>query len=178
MCQHTIIGIIICLHHKLHVMNPYISDLHINLWTHQSTCIYQKTCYQLFRVINVCIPEDVYYQQVHRATGNTWTTAYQKWHILTHTRQQKANTLNLMVPDIKESLINTPTRWGTLINLPILAQTFKVCKSVHHHTIQINQTTRCNNFSSNKLEKLLHLVGWFIWIEQTCYQCVYTASLQ
>jgi hypothetical protein len=24
---------------------------------------------------------------------------------------------------------------------------FKVCKSVHHHTIQINQPTRCNNFS-------------------------------
>ena len=26
--------------------------------------------------------------------------------------------------------------------------TFKVCKSVHHQTIQINQPTRCNNFSS------------------------------
>ena len=26
--------------------------------------------------------------------------------------------------------------------------TFKVCKSVHHHVIQINQPTRCNNFSS------------------------------
>jgi uncharacterized membrane protein len=25
---------------------------------------------------------------------------------------------------------------------------FKVCKSVHHHTIPINQPTRCNNFSS------------------------------
>jgi len=25
---------------------------------------------------------------------------------------------------------------------------FKVCKSMHHHTIQINQPTRCNNFSS------------------------------
>jgi hypothetical protein len=24
---------------------------------------------------------------------------------------------------------------------------FKVCKSMHHHTIQINQPTRCNNFS-------------------------------
>ena len=100
---------------------------------------------------------------------------------------------------------------------------FKVCKSVHHHTIQIYQPTRCNIFSSlwldvyvqlnmfraswrptallhprsngktrgcycscwapddgredarnmlsctrtssNKFEKLLHLVGWFIWIE-------------
>jgi len=25
---------------------------------------------------------------------------------------------------------------------------FKAYKSVHHHTIQINQPTRCNNFSS------------------------------
>ena len=25
---------------------------------------------------------------------------------------------------------------------------FEVCKSMHHHTIQINQPTRCNNFSS------------------------------
>jgi len=25
---------------------------------------------------------------------------------------------------------------------------FKVCKSMHHHTIPINQPTRCNNFSS------------------------------
>jgi len=25
---------------------------------------------------------------------------------------------------------------------------FKVCKSVHHHTFQINQPTRCNNLSS------------------------------
>jgi hypothetical protein len=25
---------------------------------------------------------------------------------------------------------------------------FKVCKSVHHHTIQINQPNRCNNISS------------------------------
>ena len=24
---------------------------------------------------------------------------------------------------------------------------FKVCKSVHHHTVQINRPTRCNNFS-------------------------------
>jgi hypothetical protein len=29
---------------------------------------------------------------------------------------------------------------------------FKVCKSVHHHTFQINQPTRCNNFSSLLLD--------------------------
>jgi hypothetical protein len=30
----------------------------------------------------------------------------------------------------------------------MLAASVKVCKSVHHHTIQINHQTRCNNFSS------------------------------
>jgi hypothetical protein len=29
---------------------------------------------------------------------------------------------------------------------------FKVCKSVHHHTFQTNQPTRCNNFSSLLLD--------------------------
>ena len=33
----------------------------------------------------------------------------------------------------------------------------KVCKSVHHHTIQINQPTRCNNFSSLLLDVYVHL---------------------
>jgi hypothetical protein len=32
---------------------------------------------------------------------------------------------------------------------------FKVCKSVHHHTIQINQPTRCCNFSSLLLDVYL-----------------------
>ena len=34
---------------------------------------------------------------------------------------------------------------------------FKVCKSVHHHTIQINQPTRCKNFSSLLLDVYLQL---------------------
>jgi len=34
---------------------------------------------------------------------------------------------------------------------------FKICKSVHHHTIQINQPTRCNNFSSLLLDVYLQL---------------------
>jgi len=34
---------------------------------------------------------------------------------------------------------------------------FTVCKSVHHHTIQINQPTRCNNFSSLLLDVYLQL---------------------
>ena len=35
--------------------------------------------------------------------------------------------------------------------------TFKVWKSVHHHTIQINQPTRCNNFSSLLLDVYVQL---------------------
>ena len=34
---------------------------------------------------------------------------------------------------------------------------FKVCKSVHHHTIQINQPTRCNNLSSLLLDVYVRL---------------------
>jgi hypothetical protein len=34
---------------------------------------------------------------------------------------------------------------------------FKVCKSVHHHTTQINQPTRCNNLSSLLLDAYVHL---------------------
>jgi hypothetical protein len=129
---------------------------------------------------------------------------------------------------------------NSLLQNKKLGLKFKVCKSVHHCSIQINQPTRCNNFSSllldvyiqlsmfwassrpssgaqqlqagrparprptalppprsnvktrgcycswapddwredarnmlsctqtssNKLEKLLHPVGWFIWIEE------------
>jgi len=34
---------------------------------------------------------------------------------------------------------------------------FKVCKSVHHHTIQINQPTTCYNFSSLLLDVYVQL---------------------
>jgi len=34
---------------------------------------------------------------------------------------------------------------------------FKVCKSVHHYTFQINQPTRCNNFSSLLLDVYVQL---------------------
>jgi hypothetical protein len=33
----------------------------------------------------------------------------------------------------------------------------KLCKSVHHHTIQINQLTRCNDLSSLLLDVYLQL---------------------
>ena len=39
----------------------------------------------------------------------------------------------------------------------MLAEFRSVCKSVHHHTIQINQPTRCNNFSSLLLDVYLQL---------------------
>jgi len=38
-----------------------------------------------------------------------------------------------------------------------LHSAFDVCKSVHHHTLQINQPTRCNNFTSLLLD--VHM--WF-----------------
>ena len=34
---------------------------------------------------------------------------------------------------------------------------FKICKSMHHHTIQINQPTRCNSFSSLLLDVYVQL---------------------
>jgi hypothetical protein len=34
---------------------------------------------------------------------------------------------------------------------------FKVCKSVHHHTIQTNQPTRCKDFSSLLLDVYVQL---------------------
>jgi hypothetical protein len=43
------------------------------------------------------------------------------------------------------------TNWGKTQALQKVrehSRNFKVCKSMHHHTIQINQPTRCNNFSS------------------------------
>jgi hypothetical protein len=38
-----------------------------------------------------------------------------------------------------------------------LKDLFKVCKSMHHHTIQINQPTRYNNFSSLLLDIYVQL---------------------
>ena len=39
----------------------------------------------------------------------------------------------------------------------ICCNKFQVCKSLHHHTIQINQTTRCNNLSSLLLDVYVQL---------------------
>jgi len=43
------------------------------------------------------------------------------------------------------------------LNSEVEFQLFKVYKSVHHQTIQINQPTRCNNFSSLLLDVYLQL---------------------
>jgi hypothetical protein len=37
------------------------------------------------------------------------------------------------------------------------SEIYKVCKPVHHHTFQINQPTRCNNFSSLLFDVYLQL---------------------
>ena len=37
-------------------------------------------------------------------------------------------------------------------NTPNVSCYFKLCKSVHHHTFQIKQPTRCNNSSSLLLD--------------------------
>ena len=42
-------------------------------------------------------------------------------------------------------------------NIIIIINKFKVCKTMHHHTIQINQPTRCNNFSSLLLDVYVQL---------------------
>ena len=47
--------------------------------------------------------------------------------------------------------------WAETITQAFIQFKFRVCKSVHHHTIQINQPTRCNNFSSSLLDIYLQL---------------------
>jgi hypothetical protein len=42
---------------------------------------------------------------------------------------------------VGDYLIDTPSGFKFKFKL-------KICKSVHHHTIQINQPNRCKNFSS------------------------------
>jgi len=43
------------------------------------------------------------------------------------------------------------------ISFDIQLAMFKICKSVHHNTIQINKPTRCNNFSSLLLDVYVQL---------------------
>jgi len=50
--------------------------------------------------------------------------------------------------DIQRCVRNTITYTSKVNKI----NTLKVCKPVHHHTIQINQPTRCNNFSSLLLD--------------------------
>jgi hypothetical protein len=54
--------------------------------------------------------------------------------------------------------------WNSIFEdlLKIYWDEFKVCKSAHHHTIPINQPTRCNNFPSLLLDFLYGV---------TCFGC-------
>jgi len=46
----------------------------------------------------------------------------------------------------------SPTRQYEVQNIRQLFCEFDVCKSVHHRTIQMNQPTRCNSFTSLLLD--------------------------
>jgi hypothetical protein len=49
------------------------------------------------------------------------------------------------------------TRFLNLKRLKDINTAFEVCQSMHYHTIQMNQPTRCNNFSSLLLDVHLQL---------------------
>jgi len=66
---------------------------------------------------------------------------------LSHRESASADTYSDSYRDRKE--IKIYTVFCHILELSIY---LKVCKSVHHHTIQINQPTRCNNFSSFLLD--------------------------
>jgi hypothetical protein len=51
----------------------------------------------------------------------------------------------------------TDVAFESFTGIEINTCSFELCKSVPHHTIQINQPTRCNNFSSLLLEVYLQL---------------------
>jgi hypothetical protein len=64
--------------------------------------------------------------------------------------------------DHKEACINVFHASGSIATLEHIAKyngeiEFKVCNSVHHRSIQINQTTICNNFSSLLLDVYVQL---------------------
>jgi hypothetical protein len=52
---------------------------------------------------------------------------------------------------VMEKLLLTSHLWSNCCFI------FKVCKSMHHHMIQINRPTRCNNFSSLLLDVYVQL---------------------
>jgi len=59
-------------------------------------------------------------------------------------------------------MFTCPSAWNNSapigrILMKFVFEEFKVCKSVHHHTIQINQPTRCNNFSTLLLDVYVQL---------------------
>jgi len=68
---------------------------------------------------------------------------------------------DLTFRDIHRWVINSERKLTSLyFSLHLPSATFfifEVCKSMHHHTFQINQPTRCNNFSSLLLDVYVQL---------------------
>jgi hypothetical protein len=61
---------------------------------------------------------------------------------------------HLKVKDGKKTAKDRRT-WRDLSEKEKTHRGFRICKSVHHHTFQINQPTRCSNFSSLLLVVLM-----------------------
>jgi len=53
-----------------------------------------------------------------------------------------------MLGALRKGLYSIAQIYGTYKVFQAYSRKFKVCQSVHHHTIQTNQPTRCNNISS------------------------------
>jgi hypothetical protein len=62
-----------------------------------------------------------------------------------------------MLGALRKALYSIAQVYGTYKVFQAYSCKFKVCQSVHHHTIQINQPTRCNNISSLLLEFYVQL---------------------
>jgi hypothetical protein len=65
-------------------------------------------------------------------------------------RSLSLNTHILLVSGLRMSGVENDLRWVKMCSL-------KFCKSVRHRTFQINQATRCNNFSSLLLDVYVQL---------------------
>ena len=82
-----------------------------------------------------------------------------KFHIASLCKRGKLKYPCLLILDTKYTFVIRCGFWLPLgwRSRKIMKHKFKFRKSVHHHTIQINQPTRCNNFSSLLLDVYLQL---------------------
>lgn len=146
MCQHTIIGIIICLHHKLHVLNLYISD-YMSICEHTNQSVYttrqsinyselSMSIYQKMYIINTYTIQQATHQLQHTRSG-----------IFQLTQDSRKQIFSTSWFHVTESLINIPTRWGTFINLQILEQTCYqrvYTANLQQRTITLNCNIPCS----------------------------------